>query len=134
MEELELKKFPAIRTRQLELEDANGNLRALLATTGEGHAALRFMKPGSQSSLEISMLNTGAPGIMMRDLKGSRRLTVELTESGDAQIGLFDRERNPRIVITVTGENDTVIAVKDASGAIRDGTFVMADGSCSRKG
>ena len=134
MEDLELKKFPAIRTRQLELEDKDGKLRGLLATSDEGHAALKLLSPGGRSSIEVSMLNSGAPGITMSDLNGKPRLTVELTESGDAQIGIFDKTRKPRIVITVTGESDAVIAVKDASGAIRDGTFLMADGSCSRKG
>ena len=133
-DELELKRLPAIRTRQIELEDKDGNVRGVLGTSDDGYAALKLVSPGGRSSIEVSMTNSGAPGITLTDMGGTPRISMDITESGQAQVGLIGSDMKPRIVITVTPEMDSVIAVKDGKGAIRDGIFLMANGTCSRLG
>jgi hypothetical protein len=117
-----------IRTGELRLVDADGNIRGRWQVLPGGATRLALLDAAGVERMRMTLLENGAQGISLADARGEGRVVLSLEGGEGSRLTFADAAGRPRTVLGLSGQQDGTLLFADEGGTPRVAVGLERDG------
>jgi len=108
--------------------------KSMVASMGMDNAGMprfAFEKSSGEPLLELGVMDGRFPVFFLRNDKGERRLGMVVADGGSVGIGLYDRGKRDRCMLSLRRDGHPQITLKDDKGKVRASITLDDEGTCA---
>lgn len=105
-----------IRTRRLEIVDAQGKVCATLSAGKDSNPSLKIFDKYGVARIDVSIDEDGIPGVGIFDIEGSERIWMMVDNENTPLIDLYDNNAQVRMEIAVDEETGSRLDIYNTDG------------------
>jgi hypothetical protein len=117
-----------VEAKQFLLRNASGAIVGSWSTEDKGSMRLQLQAPRSKAGLSLSVLESGASGITVRDSAGRSRAVLGLLPDQTVSMLFADENGTTRTVLSLVRGGSSTLVFADRSGSAKVGMGVDARG------
>lgn len=117
-----------VRTREISLVDAGGNVRGRWMMLPEGGTRLSFLDDAGVERMRMTLLHSGAQGITLADARGEGRVVLSLEGGEGSRLTFADAAGRPRTILGLSSQQAATLIFADEEAAPRAAFGLEPDG------